>query len=116
MVKELGIIRDGNGEIIGCLDEVDRAYYYNLTLDILKYFSAFQVDNKIIISYEDVEHIDRIVLSISNYGSSLYLDIYYNLFVHTKLMVLDDEIPSSLKHNWNVTVERNLRETIFTFN
>lgn len=116
MVKELSVIRDGGGKILGCSTNANQAYYYYLTLDILKYFSVFQVDNKIIVTHEDVEHIDRIEISRFSYGSGFYLDIYYNLFVHTKLIVLDDEIPSSLKYDWEVTTESNLRETIFTFN
>lgn len=54
MVKELGIIRSGSGGIIGCKSAADQVYYYNLTIEILKYFSAFQIDNKIIVTYEDV--------------------------------------------------------------
>lgn len=49
MVKELGIIRSGSGGIIGCKSAADQVYYYNLTIEILKYFSAFQIDNKIIV-------------------------------------------------------------------
>lgn len=116
MVKELGIIRSGSGGIIGCKSAADQVYYFNLTIEILKYFSAFQVDNKIVITYEDVEHIDRVELSRFNYGPDLYLDIYYDLFIHARLMILDDEIPNSLKYDWNVRIERNLCETIFIFN
>ena len=50
MVKELGIIRSGSGGIIGCKSAADQVYYYNLTIEILKYFSAFQIDNKIIVT------------------------------------------------------------------
>lgn len=114
MVKELGIIRSGSGGIIGCKSAADQVYYYNLTIEILKYFSAFQIDNKIIVTYEDVENIDRVELS--RISSGFYLDIYYDLFIHTRLMILDDEIPNSLKYNWNVRTERNLHETIFIFN
>lgn len=79
MVKELGIIRSGSGGIIGCKSAADQVYYYNLTIEILKYFSAFQIDNKIIVTYEDVEHIDRVELS--RISSDFYLDIYYDLFI-----------------------------------
>ena len=50
MVKELGIIRSGSGGIIGCKSAADQVYYYNLSIEILKYFSAFLIDNKIIVT------------------------------------------------------------------
>lgn len=114
MIKELEYaIVDGAR---GASDLHSSEYYLNIFYyNILKAFSIVQVDNSILVQYDDVEHVDEVNI-VCVFGRGFLITIHYNLTVYSSLEVTNHEIPIELVNRWKVDTIRELRCTTFIFN
>lgn len=113
MIKELNY---RGVKIFGITDDNIENYYYEDILPniILKYFSIIQLDNSIIIQYEDIEHINKVDLEY--YNGKLSAIVRYNQINFLKLSITDYELSTKLIDRWDIITDREPNCTTFKFN